>query len=154
MGKNKQDMKVQKRQSNNAVIRPSPWLSSLWVSTLYLMDILSTRDTYRLALKGSLTLSPLVLTDYRFSLTVLLLLRQRISVLGENAAHAWLPKVTVHIIINISPNAVAGVLQNLSCHDVPILFPFSSSPRPRSSAEKTQSLFLMNDVSVRSQTLE
>ncbi len=50
------------------------------------MDILNTRDTYRLALKGSLTLSPLVLTDYRFSLTVLLLLRLRISAEGDNAA--------------------------------------------------------------------
>lgn len=45
----------------------------------YFMDILSTRYTYRLALKGGLTRCSLLVTDYRFSLTVLLLRALRIS---------------------------------------------------------------------------
>lgn len=42
-----------------------PWLRV----PAYIIGILSTGDTYRLALKGILPLSPSVLTDYRFSYT-------------------------------------------------------------------------------------
>lgn len=84
--------KVGKRCSNNSVIRPfplaltplSPLSVQAWSELLHFMDILSARDTYRLALKGSLTVSPLVLTDYRFCFNVLH--RLRISVEGDSAS--------------------------------------------------------------------
>lgn len=86
--KKKQDMnKVQKRQHYSSVIRPFPLTLkplSPFLASLYFMDILSTRDTYRLTLKGTLTPSPFVVNDYRFSLTVLLLLQLRISLKGDN----------------------------------------------------------------------
>lgn len=78
------------------------------LALLHFMDILSTRDTYRLALKGSLIVSPLVLTDYRFSLTVLLLLRLRISAEGDKTQCHWMLASSKYF-----NNAIIGVLQKL-----------------------------------------
>ncbi len=69
--------KVRKRQSSNADVKPFALslacvhFMPVHVELLRFMDILGTRDTYRLALKGSLKLSPLVLPCYRFILTAL-----------------------------------------------------------------------------------